>query len=1096
MASNATDGRAFQGFIVPELTTITYQGDASNAEFGAPALASGTAESTWSVIPTGTPSGVSAGESVFLYPVRPGAAGPDGAAYMWQTSTSYSAAVSAGLWRGWDAPSVIRWTDVIDQPGGGETFGPPCIVGLADRTALALWEVDSGSSSLLWYSTWNGSTWAAEASTGVTGAGGAIGMHPAAVSLDGVEVTYFYVVDLGGSMCNVNMRTTSSGLEARSVLPASVDAQYSLLGMLAATVNGQILLLMTVNNASSNSVVRQYASNDGGVTFTLVEAWDDGRTASSIATIPGGFVVAFDREVSAGVNRPEVRRIGSAFSPLSSATASTPFGTGSPSSTTQARHLLVISDPGGALHLLRTTSDPSADAAEQAVSLDGGVTWSSYGGGLLSAVAGRGWCTTRDLIPWTTLQAAWLGDSALVVGLGGGLDIITMRLGGAAVNPLPARYSDLAGTGGSFGLRPLWSASWLPFGADRPDQMGWTASDTGTITRAFNGAYMTETIQTGETSKFYIELAACTKEVVGRWVIGAQSGGTIQTRMRVTSGDGSNYCTLDVIRDGSTWTYKVNGGTGVSLLTSSAAPVEVIAAASIATGRGRIIVRQWGSDVNLATAAMSMASVGGASVSASEIVSQAPSAASVSVDIYAMDVAFTGLSGVLAVSGLGSPDGRPISAEVPTYIGGGLSLQSAGGILTGSGRYGVPWASSTGPDNLDACHVMSPMRRLVTSDEASTAVETLTITRRTAGWTSELMALHLEGCEGFETAKVELYDDENATWTSIGNFSRATTGLYWQRTPNNYGTVVVPRESGSAAGTKLWLDRGAANGAEFATAEFAHFVVETKSGTWVDGSTVAESRAAIRMDAINYDDLIDGAATSGTDGLIRWPSMTILFQPSTLGLGYGFSQVKVTIGQGDSAKVFPAGAQNYAIRKAILGPVVVMPRELSRTAGFSESGRVERVDYPDGAITISRSGPRAQSFELSYSHSHAPSRYDRWATSPPDYLRTTSAAAPIATADDVVSVLRGVLADAEYNEGNTNGVGYDRGARPLVWLPHIPTTLPETSSTYVIAAPPQSGIYGVLSPSYRRQQVVGREAYSAEHQVDSFTFTRLVWERE
>jgi hypothetical protein len=1094
MASDATDGRAFQGFLVPELVTLSYQGTTANEEWGAPEVASGTAETTWSVIPTGTPDGVTEGQSVYLYPVRPGAPGPDGAAYMWQPAASYSAAVSAGAWRGWDAPTLIRWTGLIEAPSGGDTVGAPCIVGLADRTAYAFWEIDDGSSSRLRYSTWDGSTWAAAADTGVTGAGTAIGMCPAAVTPDGASIVYFYAVDLGGSMFQVNMRSTVSGLEARSVLPASVDGQYGLLGMLAATANGQILLLVNVENSTGTTVIRQYASNDGGVTFALVEAWDGYRTASAIAVTPSGFVACCDRLVSAGVNRPDVRRIGTAFTPLSAVAAVDPFPSDS-STAEQAQHHMLIADPAGALHLLRSTSDPAADAANQAVSLDGGATWQAYGGGLLSAVSGRGWCTTRSVIPWDALRAAWLGDSALVVGLGDAGDIISLRLGGAAVSPMYDRYTDLDGGGGPYALRPLWSASWLPFGSDRPDQMGWTDVGTGTISRAFGGDVMTEVVQTGEVSAFNLSLAAATDEVIGRWVIGDDLGGTLDATMRVISGDNTNYVTLEVVRTGSTWVYKDNGGSGVALLTSALYPVEVIIAASIATGRGRIIVREWGNDTNLATAAMALTSAAGGADSAVKWDARNPSAASVSIDLYAMDAAFTEVDGVLASSSLGLPPGRPVSAEAPTYIGAGLSLQATGGTLTGSAKIGVPWASSTGAANLDPSHVMSPRRRFVSEDDAGTAIETLTVTRRTAGWTSELMALHLEGCEGFESVKVELYDDENAAYTTLGTFSRATTGLYWQRHPNQAGTVIEPRQSGSTAGTRLWLDRGAANGAEFATSQFGYFVVETFGGTWVDGAAIAESRAKLRIDIDgNPDDLI-GADTSGTAGVIRWPSMTILFQPQQLGLGHGFSSVRLTFGQGDATKRFPGGAQVYALRKLLLGPVVVLPRELTRSVATAERGRVERIDYPDGSLTIARRGPRGQTIDLAYTHSHAPLRYDRWATSPPDYLQTSTAAIPIATADDVVGVLRGLAADTEYGESTDDASGIQRGPRPMVWLPYIPTAL-DSGDTYVLAAPPNAGVYGVLSPGFRRSQVVGREAYSAEYTVDTFTFERLTWERE
>jgi len=120
--------------------------------------------------------------------------------------------------------------------------------------------------------------------------------------------------------------------------------------------------------------------------------------------------------------------------------------------------------------------------------------------------------------------------------------------------------------------------------------------------------------------------------------------------------------------------------------------------------------------------------------------------------------------------------------------------------------------------------------------------------------------------------------------------------------------------------------------------------------------------------------------------------------------------------------------------------------------------------------------------ELAYSHSHAPMRYDRWgmAATAPGYLQASgSGARPLATAEDVVGVLRGLWTDA------------DDGAKPLVWLPYIASS----SSTWTLTGR-QAGAYGLVSGSYQRRGVVGRPDYAAEGTVEAFTFERMTWERE
>jgi hypothetical protein len=88
---------------------------------------------------------------------------------------------------------------------------------------------------------------------------------------------------------------------------------------------------------------------------------------------------------------------------------------------------------------------------------------------------------------------------------------------------------------------------------------------------------------------------------------------------------------------------------------------------------------------------------------------------------------------------------------------------------------------------------------------------------------------------------------------------------------------------------------------------------------------------------------------------------------------------------------------------------------------------------------------------------------------------------PLATAEDVVGVLRGLWTDA------------DDGAKPLVWLPYITSALGSSGS---LSPNVITGVYGMVSGSYQRRNAVGRPNYAAEATVEAFTFERMTWERE
>lgn len=1080
MASNVTaSGQAFQGFIVPESgLTFEYSGTTANLEPSAVTLASGTAETGLALIASGTPT-MSAGNELYLYPQRTGAPGPLGAGYMWQEAASYSAAVSAGKWRGWDSPSLLRYSEALET--SGVTSGG-CVAALADGTAWAFWQQTTGGNDNLRYSTFSGSTWSA-ASTLVSRTSTAVDWNPAIVALADGSVVVFTTRLVASGLAQVDVYR-SSGTNTLAVLPAAFDTRDGVRSMLAARDGDAILLLVQTSlNSGPVYYTQQYVSYDGGVSFEAVantEVANNEFVPSSIASTPSGLVILGDKRSASTTFTAGVKRLGAPSVPLSSVSATLLWSGRTRSSGTNDASGWAVYDPCGAVHVFRESSDPATYAADQAVSVDGGATWQEYGGGAWASGA-RGWLSIRESAGYLTARAAWSRDRALVVATAGG-QVLAWHFGGAAERPMAAEYVDSVGSGGTYGARPLWSACWTPIAEAVPDDTGWTTSDTGTIGRVFNPGYMTETVQTGEASYHSLTQANSGGEVIGRWVIGAEFGGTLECRMTADSGNGTNYRSVRVFRTGSAWTYTDAGGSPVTLGTYASTPAEVIIAVSQLSGRARIIVRAWADSSDVADEVFDVSfaptSQSGSNQSAVTWRAQSPSAASVAIDLWGMDVAFTSSTGVLAASSEPRIEPRPMSSEVPIYVGGGLSFLMVGQTI-GSARFGVGTASSTGAPNLDPVSVPTPLRYF-RSAASPGYTKTITITRDSsgtgAGWTSELMGLHLEGIEGWRSLLVELYDSAATTWRTLGTYDAATTGLYWARK----GTTFRPRESGSAAGTSLWLDRNELINGAWEWTGGAFPVAENSSGTWVDGSTVAESRPFVRADPNGDPDSFIGAASTGTDGVIRWPAMTILFQPTVLGdFADGCTQVRLTIAT--SSDVYEQNSA-HILRKIAFGPVVVMPRELTRAQPLTEEPRVERISYPDGAITVIRRGPRSSRLELAYSHSHAPERYDRWssASTAPNYLKASGTGArPLATAEDVVGVLRGLWDDAS------------DGAKPLVWLPYIASG--SSSWTYLGRG---AGVYGLISGAYQRRGVVGRPNYNAESTVEAFTFERLTWERE
>lgn len=249
---------------------------------------------------------------------------------------------------GWEQPNVITGVEILRAYDSGETQSEPCPVTLSDGTVLVIHDYTSSIPS------------ARTVRCTIVGADGAVGSsstvvslsalstyggHPCACVLEDDRVLVFWgqLVEAVGSYFDtweVCASITDDGgatwsTIARGVLPIAYrvgsSGNYSIdpaqVRMAAAYKDGQILLIVTVKSDANDVSLRQhqYASVDGGASFTLVDASDGqsvrGGDRTDIVVHNGYFIVGMLRQVanSTLANEyiyPQTVRLGSAYDPM------------------------------------------------------------------------------------------------------------------------------------------------------------------------------------------------------------------------------------------------------------------------------------------------------------------------------------------------------------------------------------------------------------------------------------------------------------------------------------------------------------------------------------------------------------------------------------------------------------------------------------------------------------------------------------------------------------------------------------------------------------------------------------------------------------
>lgn len=517
---------AYQGLLIPDDRVVwaNYSAASSNTQAGP---RPGAPEPDQDTSLAWEASGDSDGTTYDLRVQVGGCPGRDDGTWLWKESADLDSE-----WRGWDPPTAISGWWPVDSDTTADAYLYPQAIRLDSGVVLCASQY-KGDKVRVWRLPVGGS-WAATTvyTASATYSGGA---HPCMVQLSTGRVLLFFLVE-SGTWSQLRMyysdddgATWTMGQRAalRHVLDRST---YDITRMRVARVGAEMMLVMSLVDSSltCEDVLRQYASADGGASWALVDTWTGASynwagTQAEVIGVDDTFVVAYLRAEDDTTHATDaiacVRRVGSAWTPLSSVTAIEARGeTTAPiwgvlsggnfdSNTRIAGGLALCADDDGTLYLFGRDTGNNYDGLV-VVSRDSGVTWLGIGSSdapsgyavwyqagddtghpkRLAAVATAG----RVLMFYAPEGSISNDDSLFVVQLGG-YSTVEQPRAAATDRPLD---------------RVTWGVVYWP--ADVPNMVGatWTAHNTGApIADVVNG-YLDIT-QAGGEEKYYSADPTC-----------------------------------------------------------------------------------------------------------------------------------------------------------------------------------------------------------------------------------------------------------------------------------------------------------------------------------------------------------------------------------------------------------------------------------------------------------------------------------------------------------------------------------------------------------------------------------------------------------
>lgn len=788
-----------------------------------------------------------------------------------------------------------------------------------------------------------------------------------------------------------------------------------------AALRGSIVAFLTTGTGV-DSVVKQYASTDG-VNFTLVSTSATHCVVCDVrADVNSGIFYVLTVEQLTGAHL-HIRKLGTASASVwdSAAVEIDSWDYDHPAA-------LAVRDEDGLVFAV-CQNDGSRDT-QFYQSSDSGVTWT---GGVIANFGGT--------MPTLGAVAAsfWRGTLLTVGGDGDATVAVERRYGGHSQ----------ATIAGALNAPTNWDLVWMP--SDALSTGLWTSSTTGSPTRTLSNLTGQKVVCTvSDTQKWTYDYGVDSSPAIFRAVMRVTSGvGSIMLRCYASS------ARLEVTLTDTTIALAdaFSGGSIQTLTHGISGDVDIIAVVDPANARAFVVFGPYGATDARAYTSMTAATTLHA-YATTHIEHEIET--SVNVTAYVQWASVARATGTELGNGWTSPtelDPLPLSSR-PTYLAGGLSVQLAQGLPTLDGV--THTGGLTSPYRVEAAfpRVLPTPRTGWRSSGLQDETLTLTLDEPDAPGLLVLDVQGLIGVSKFTLNGVSVDLEQGFVYDGVG------------------GRSVMPSRSGTTV-QGPWVRADELRGWRFKTsAGVVRTVTGNSEGSLTRGSTIGEHRAVL------YLSDVANTVTSGSGFL--YPSRAVVYGHYAAGTTLSTATVAIVSADQYGGATVPEGYREIALFNLCRAHVVGMGADLDDTIAIDDDANLQTL--PNGQRYSARRMVDGQRVQFQWVQSPHEYRQQLGASTSPDYVTSYTSGTPVASAQGIPLLLRGITE-------RVRGDGLNRLDVPVLVCPSVAR---KSSTGLVVKVWNINEVYGRIVGPVRVENVsyVGTRGTSQIARIAAVTIER------
>lgn len=895
------------GLVAHDPRLVLWAAETTATEAGIlPGKATQTTGAGTNLIPSGTPGSA---DPVYVRTVRPGY--PDSGAEMaWRAD-------EADDWMGWDPPTTPSYVEAVvwDSAITATRYEHLSAAALPDGTVLLAYEDNTGATErnlcLRLRSatgTWSGELVLASEVKAID-----IWFHPSVV-LSSTTVRVYSLLNevLTGraqlacweASLDADLTDGASwALVSRECLSEAIDIGAAVIDRVSVATNGgQWVMVYEL----ATDVIHQTASRDG-YGFAAVTSWT-GAANPTVLAVSGVFVVAWRKDLGAGVHAVYAGRSGSAFESLVAA------GTVEVVTNLTSADIVIgmTADDQGNTWLYQSTDANGVSAVY--MSDDTGKTWT------IRDDRGRTWCATDSgSINVEDLAVVWWRDRVLAVhrvGAGSYNDsVLVAHLGGYTTVPLPQST-----WGVGIYDRATFGKAWWPVGIDT-----YSATSTGSPTRTLD-ADVSQLIVCGGGDTLTISSGTLADQRTGLAVAALDlTSGTANLEVLVTDATNTAGVRVAITSVGVTM-FDSHAGTnlGSALVTGK---VEVMVAVTGTTGTAWY--RTWSAGARSWTRLAQSTSLTTAAGANTE--EQLRFTSSTTANLYALKLmsVVSSIAEQSAGRGLGafsSPAdvrGRPMSGA-RSYVTDGRSLAVVGGpTLVGDAWTVEPDHSYAVEQASWSAAYPNPSTRWRSTGLGDESIAWQYESGEAEDRLSPMWAMVLDGVA--QTVHVTFHD--GTSWQT-----ERTVNLYRSVTCTRYGSTLVP-DGAAAAGA--FVQENELEGGFASDGTYARRITASTAGVLGNPSTT------VRRATLTLEGVTGAESASSTTWRVVFPRQVVVLAPPVRIRG-----VRVRVGKTAGNRLTPTG---YHDLKVLAGPTRILGKPHGLDSTTTHTAGVRMFETESGA---------------------------------------------------------------------------------------------------------------------------------------------------